>query len=124
MLQTEQRDRITTEIRMGVMALRQGCSPDAVARLNANSLRARRAEAWGYEGNLAEVWLVFFVGGGFFFQLAGDVGPDGVAGFGAGVFAAGFEEALGLLGDGFEIADEGGAVGMGFEEVGEARDPC
>ena len=55
-------------------------------------------------------WLVFVFRAGAFFELAGDVGPDAVGRF--QIFAAGFEEALGLLGDGFEIANEGGAVGV------------
>ena len=33
----------------------------------------------------------------------------------------GFEEALGLIGDGFEVADEGGAVGVVLEKGLEAR---
>src|SRR5271167_3385530 len=47
---------------------------------------------------------------GFLFEFVLDFVPDGVAGFGGG------KEALGVFGDGFEIADEGGAVGVISEE--------
>src|SRR6266849_1261679 len=47
-------------------------------------------------------------------QLVLDAGPDAVAGVG------GFEEAAGLVGDGFEITDQGGAVGVVLEEGLEA----
>src|SRR5580692_9716547 len=53
--------------------------------------------------------------GAHVFEFVLDAGPDGVAGVG------GLEEAAGLVGDGFEIADEGGAVGVVSEEGLEAR---
>src|SRR6266478_4242690 len=49
-------------------------------------------------------------------QLVLDAGPDGVAGLLGEV-----EEAAGLVGDGFEVADEGCAVGVVVEEGLEAR---
>lgn len=52
----------------------------------------------------------------FLLEFALDVVPDGVA----GVFG-GFEEAFGVFSDGFEIANEGGAVGVFGEEGLEAR---
>src|ERR1700744_3206060 len=48
-------------------------------------------------------------------QLVLDAAPDRVAGVGE------FEQAAGLIGEGFEIADERGAVGMRFEKFLETR---
>jgi hypothetical protein len=42
--------------------------------------------------------------------------PDGIAGLFGEV-----EEAAGLIGDGFQVADEGGAVGVVFEELLKTR---
>jgi len=53
--------------------------------------------------------------GGFFAELVLDVGPDLVAGV-----ADGFEEAARVFGDGFEVADEGGAIGVLGEELLQA----
>src|SRR5258708_38884368 len=53
--------------------------------------------------------------GALVFQRVLDAGPAGVAGFG------GFEEAAGLVGDGFEVADKGGAVWVVLEECLQAR---
>ena len=52
----------------------------------------------------------------FFAELALDVAPDLVAGV-----ADRLKEAAGGLGDGFEIADEGGAVGIAGEEILQPR---
>ena len=51
-----------------------------------------------------------FVFGGLLLKFVLDVVPDGVTGF------YGFEEAFCGFGDGFEVADEGGAVGIVLEE--------
>ena len=49
-------------------------------------------------------------------ELGLDVAPDGVA-----RLVVGLEEAAGLVGDRFKIADEGGAVGVVAEEGLKAR---
>jgi hypothetical protein len=53
---------------------------------------------------------------GLFFELAGDIGPDVIAGL-----VDGFEEAAGLFADGFQVANEGEAVGIRGKEFFEAR---
>ena len=74
---------------------------------------------WCRGGLMLRFFLFFLVFGadvaGFFLELALDVLPDFVAGV-----ADGFEEAAGVFGDGFEVADEGGAVGIGVEEFLQA----
>ena len=63
--------------------------------------------------SLADGDVVVF--GALLLKFVLDVAPDGVAGF------DGLEEALGVFGDGFEVADEGGAVGIVLEEGLKAR---
>jgi len=68
---------------------------------------------WEWLDGLGDRKVVFF--GALMLELVLDAVPDGVAGFDR------CEEAAGLVGDGFEVADEGSAVGVVLEEGLEAR---
>jgi hypothetical protein len=64
---------------------------------------------------LGEVYR-FIALAGLLLELAGNVGPDGIA-----RLFVGSEEVLGGVGDGLEVADERGAVGIGSEKLRETR---
>ena len=63
-----------------------------------------------FDSELIDLPDFVLVGGddGFFAKFGLNVGPDAVAGF-----FDGLEETAGGLGDGFEVADESGGVGVG-----------